>query len=73
VTDRFDPPRSDLDMLVLFDDLLPGTYADAYFSLKQGLEALFVRDVDLLTEAALQNPYFRREVEARRQTLFTAE
>jgi uncharacterized protein len=73
VTHRFDPAHSDLDMLVAFDDLPPGSYADAYFSLKQELESLFGRDVDLLTNAALQNPYFRREVEANRQTLFTAE
>jgi hypothetical protein len=73
LTDRFDPVRSDLDVLVVFDDLPPGAYADAYFSLKQSLEVLFGRDVDLLTDAALQNPYFRREVEAHRQTLFIAE
>jgi hypothetical protein len=73
VTDRFDAACSDLDMLVIFDDLAPGSYADAYFALKQGLEKLFSRDVDLVTTAALQNPYFRREVEAHRQTLFTAE
>lgn len=73
VTDRFDPARSDLDVLVVLDDLPPGPYADAYFSLKEGLEALFGREVDLVTEVALQNPYFRRAVEAHRQTLFTAE
>jgi uncharacterized protein len=73
LTDRFDPARSDVDVLVVFDDLPPGSYADAYFSLKQDLESLFGRDVDLLTNAALENPYFRREVEANRQTLFAAE
>ncbi len=73
VTDRFDPTRSDLDMLVVFDGLPPGAYADAYFALKQGLESLYGRDVDLGTDAGLQNPYFRRVVEARRQTLFAAE
>jgi predicted nucleotidyltransferase len=73
LTDRFDPACSDLDVLVVFDDLPPGAYADAYFGLKLGLEELFGRDVDLLTNAALQNPYFRREIEAHRQTLFAAE
>jgi uncharacterized protein len=73
LTDRFDPAHSDLDMLVVFDELPPGAYADAYFALKQGLENRFGRDVDLVIDAGLQNPYFRREVEARRQTLFTAE
>jgi len=73
VTDRFDPAHSDLDMLVVFDDLPPGAYADAYFALKQGLESLYGREVDLVTEAGLRNPYFRRAVETMRQTLFTAE
>ncbi len=73
LTDRFDPAHSDLDMLVAFDDLPPGPYADAYFGLKEGLERLFGRDVDLVTGAGLRNPYFRRVVEAQRQTLFTAE
>ena len=72
LTDRFDHARSDLDMLVTFHDLSPGRYADAYFTLKQGLEALFERDVDLVTAPSLENPYFRREVEAHRQTLYTA-
>ncbi len=73
VTGHFDLARSDLDMLVTFDDLPPGRYADAYFELKSDLERLFGRDVDLVTAAALQNPFFRREVETHRQTLFAAE
>ncbi len=70
VTDRFDSARSDLDMLVTFDALEPGAYADAYFGLKEGLEELFARPVDLVTTQALGNPYFRREVEAHKRTLF---
>jgi predicted nucleotidyltransferase len=73
VTDHFDPAHSDLDMLVVFDDLPPGPYADAYFALKQELESLYGRDVDLVTEAGLQNPYFRRAVEATRQALYAVE
>ena len=73
VTGRFDQAHSDLDMLVVFDDLPPGPYADAYFALKQGVESLYGRDVDLVTDAALQNPYFRRAVEAQRKTLFATE
>lgn len=72
ITDHFDPTRSDLDMLVVFADMLPGDYADAYFALKQGLEDLFGRDVDLVTASTLENPYFRREVETTKQSLFAA-
>jgi predicted nucleotidyltransferase len=72
-TGRFEPERSDLDFLVSFDDLLPpGAYADAWFGLRAELEALFGRPVDLLTEAALENPYLRRRVEAEHLRLFPA-
>jgi predicted nucleotidyltransferase len=71
-TERFDHEHSDVDILVAFDDLAPPAYAEAYFALKEGLERLFDRDVDLLTDAALDNPYLRREIEAHRLTLFSA-
>jgi uncharacterized protein with HEPN domain/predicted nucleotidyltransferase len=55
--------RSDLDFLVEFRPLSPGTRADAYFGLKEGLENLFGRPVDLVVQSAIRNPYFRRSVE----------
>ena len=67
---RFDPMRSDLDFLVAFEDLPEGAYADAYFGLREALAGLFGREVDLLTEPALENPYLRRQVEAQRKQLF---
>ena len=66
----FDPATSDLDFLVEFDDLPPAQYADAYFALKDSLEALFGRPVDLITEANLENPYFRDRVQAERQPVY---
>lgn len=72
-TGRFDPSRSDLDLLVSFDERLPpGAYAGAWFGLHAALEDLFGRPVDLLTEAALENPFLRRRVEAERRPLFPA-
>ena len=68
--DRFDPARSDLDFPVDFEDMPDTAYADAYFGLRDGLALLFGREIDLLTEAALENPYMRRQVEAQRQRLF---
>lgn len=71
VTSRFDSARSDLDFLVSFEEPLPaGTYADAYFGLRAGLEDLFGRTIDLVTEPALQNPYLRRRIEAQKQKLY---
>jgi hypothetical protein len=66
----FDPSTSDLDFLVEFDDLPPARYADAYFALKAGLESLFGRPVDLVTESGLSNPYFREQVVAESRTLY---
>lgn len=60
----FDPGASDLDFLVEFEELPPAKYADAYFGLKDSLEELFGRPVDLITEASLENPYFRDRVQA---------
>jgi predicted nucleotidyltransferase len=66
----FDPATSDLDFLVAFDELPPSQYADAYFGLKENLEALFGRSVDLLTEANLENPYLRERVYAERKPVY---
>ncbi len=69
--ERFDQARSDLDFLVVFEEMPGGAaYADAYFGLREGLAGLFGRAVDLVTESALENPYLRRRVEAQRQRLF---
>jgi hypothetical protein len=70
VRDDFDPATSDLDFLVEFDDLPPSAYAAAYFELKEGLEALFGRPVDLLTEPGLANPYLRERVTAERRRIY---
>jgi predicted nucleotidyltransferase len=70
VTGRFDPAHSDLDFLVTFEPLPHREYANAYFTLQEQLEKLFGRKVDLITEASLENPYFRRQVEAERTVLF---
>ena len=61
---------SDLDFVVRFADRTPGTYVDRYLDFAEALEDLFDRHVDLLTEAAIRNPYFRREVEATRQLIY---
>ena len=68
--DDFDAQHSDLDFLVEFDDLEPAQYAQAYFALKEGLERIFERPVDLVTQNNLGNPYFRQRVQNERQNLY---
>jgi predicted nucleotidyltransferase len=64
-------PR-DLDFLVDLGDRQPGDYAAAYFALRERLEALFVRPVDLVTPPGLVNPYFRQRVEQEKTLLYAA-
>lgn len=66
----FSPERSDLDFIVTFDELPIERAADAFFTLKDGLETMFQRPVDLLTEHALRNPYLRQRVDAERVTVY---
>jgi len=69
--DGFDPARSDLDVLVTFTKLAPVAYAEAYFALRNALETLSGRQVDLLTESSLKNPYLARRVATERKLLFS--
>ena len=70
-TDRFDEATSDIDFLVEFDDT-PVSRFDAYFGLKEDLEALFGRPVDLVSTAALENPYFAESVASTSRELYAA-
>ena len=68
----FDPVRSDLDFLVEYEQLSPSEHYEAYFGLWEDLEALFRRKVDLVEPHTMRNPYFIREVNATRKTLYAA-
>jgi len=68
----FDPQRSDLDFLVEFDAGASGLF-DRYFGLKESLEALYGRRVDLVTAGSLRNPYFIEAINKSRQLVYAAE
>ena len=68
----FDPVRSDIDFLVEFQPLKPSAYVEAFFGLKESLEQLFARPVDLVSAASIRNPYFRRGVEQSKALLYAA-
>ena len=68
----FDPDRSDIDVLVEFDLRSERDHFADYFGLKEGLEALFDRPVDVVSVTAIVNPYFRRSVMETRELLYAA-
>jgi len=69
-TDRFDE-QSDVDVLVLFDPADGGLF-DRYFDLKEGLESILKRKVDLVTEPSVKNPYFKQQIERTRTNVYAA-
>lgn len=70
--DRFDPARSDLDFLVEFQPLAEGQHADAYFGLRESLESLFGRPIDLVMTRAIRNRYFLEQIEPTRTLMYAA-
>ena len=58
MTDKFSE-HSDIDLLISFNPTSDyGEYADNYFDLVDKFEKLFHRNVDLVTNKSLSNPYF---------------
>lgn len=62
--------NSDIDLLVDFSNIDLQNYADNYFSLKQALEELFSRQVDLLENKAVKNPYLRQSIDSSKRLLY---
>lgn len=69
--DGFDPTRSDIDFLVVFDSDRTPTLED-FFGLRQELSELLGRPVDLVDPSALRNPYLRASVAQDREVLYAA-
>lgn len=71
-TGRFDPARSDVDLLVEFVVDPPELGWGSFLDLVSDLEQVFSRKVDLITAASLANPYLRRSVLAGKRALYAA-
>ncbi len=70
-TDKFNE-KSDIDFLISFKNLTIEQYTDNYFDLHYKLQDLFERDIDLLTENSLSNPYFIKGIEQTKQLIYAA-
>jgi predicted nucleotidyltransferase len=68
----FDPYVSDVDVLVEFDIRAGFDYFGTYFSLKEGLERILERTVDVVSATSIRNPYFRDQVMRTREPLYAA-
>ena len=62
--------ESDIDVLVLFEQNKDIDLFNNYFELKEKLEEIFNRPVDLVIDKIFRNPYFRKSVEKTRQIIY---
>lgn len=70
LTSRFND-QSDIDILVDFNSEIDhNTYADNYFDFYHALRNLFGRDVDLVDESAVRNPFFKEELEETKYLIY---
>ena len=70
--DAFDPQRSDIDFIVDFSANGDQDLFHRYFGLKEALERLFDREVDLVMVGAMKNPYFIESVNKTRQLVYAS-
>jgi predicted nucleotidyltransferase len=71
LTDKFDPDRSDIDLLVDFREGTRRTFR-AFFSLRDELEEVIGRPVDLVQARHIRNPYIARTVFSNTRELYAA-
>ncbi len=68
----FKEGRSDIDLLVEFDQMPPAEHAAHFFGLQEDLEDLVGVPVDLVELKPIRSPFFRQAVEAGKVLLFEA-
>ncbi|MFW6222576.1 MAG: nucleotidyltransferase family protein [Bacteroidota bacterium] len=65
--------NSDIDFLISFDDKIsPEEYSENYFQLQYKLRELFNREIDIITERSLSNPYFIESVNKNKVLIYEA-
>ena len=62
--------ESDIDLVVDFEKLDLSEYADNYFDLKDQLESIFKRPVDLLEEKGIRNPFLRKQIDNEKRLIY---
>ncbi len=63
-------PDSDIDVLVVFDADESIDLFNKYFELKERLESIFEREVDLVIDKPFKNSVFREAVEKTRTVIY---
>ena len=70
LSSKFNEDTSDIDVLVEVADMPPEERGEGLIALWDGLEMLFNRKVDLLTEHSLRNPFLKKELEQTKKLIY---
>ncbi|MES2426979.1 MAG: nucleotidyltransferase domain-containing protein [Bacteroidota bacterium] len=62
VSNKFNS-ESDVDLVVDIDSKDPIIYTDNYFALKFQLENILNRNIDLLEDKAIKNPFLKKQID----------
>jgi predicted nucleotidyltransferase len=72
VSDNFNN-ESDIDLLINFEEgLEPLEKGEIWWNLHDSLRDIFNRNIDLLIETSLKNPYFIDEINEKKQLIYAA-
>lgn len=72
LSDKFND-NSDLAFLISFPkDLTVEEYTENYFALHYKLRELFNREIDIVTERSLSNPYFIQSINETKELIYAA-
>jgi len=69
LTDNFSSD-SDIDFVVDFDENDPIKYTDLYFQLKEKLELILKRQIDLIEERGIKNSFFKKEIDESKVVIY---
>lgn len=70
LTEEFNPDSSDLDFLL--ELTTPENGFDRYFGIKEELEKLLNREVDLVMPKAIRNPYLKESIYSKLKRCYDA-
>lgn len=65
-------PESDIDLVVDILSNDPLDYSDHYFELKFQLEKILHRQIDLLEDKTLKNPFLKEQIDRTKLLLYSA-
>lgn len=70
LTEKFDVEKSDLDFMVELLPMEPLENGETLMEFWAGLEGLFPRKIDLLTETSLKNPFLIKEIAETKKLIY---